>query len=159
MRHPVVDFPFLNLGFLCRILRVLRCYYVVIMYHTQVQILKLVMSLWCHCIVRHCDDSVVCLWCYLRNAWLDEAGPGWDNDVRHLFVCRVERPDLVVQRVPHQVELVSVVHTVLGQPWQQNISVLRLCIGFVFLAIYWSLESFNDWKQNPVLTSVKTTGN
>ena len=41
----------------------------------------------------------------------------------------------------------------------EKIAWLVICTGSVFLAIYWSLESFNDWKQNPVLTSVKTTGN
>ena len=41
----------------------------------------------------------------------------------------------------------------------EKIAWLMICIGFAFLAIYWSVESFNYWKQNPVLTSVETTGN
>ena len=41
----------------------------------------------------------------------------------------------------------------------EKIAWLVICIGFAFLAIYWSIESFHNWKQNPVLTSVKTTGN
>ena len=41
----------------------------------------------------------------------------------------------------------------------EKIAWLVICLGFAFLALYWSLESFKDWKKNPVLTSVKTTGN
>ncbi len=29
---------------------------------------------------------------------------------------------------------------------------------FVALAIYWSVDVYKTWKENPVLTSVKTTG-
>ena len=36
---------------------------------------------------------------------------------------------------------------------------LIICISLTFLAIYWSMEIFDHWKENPVLTSVKTTGN
>ena len=30
--------------------------------------------------------------------------------------------------------------------------------AFVGLAIYWSLDAWKTWKENPVLTSVKSTG-
>ena len=36
---------------------------------------------------------------------------------------------------------------------------LIICIGFAFLAICWSLETYHHWKEHPILTSVKTTGN
>ena len=29
---------------------------------------------------------------------------------------------------------------------------------FAFLAIFWSFQNFNQWQDNPVLTSIKTTG-
>ena len=41
----------------------------------------------------------------------------------------------------------------------EKIAWLTIFIGFAYLAIYWSVESFNYWKRHPVLTTVKTTGN
>ena len=41
----------------------------------------------------------------------------------------------------------------------EKIAWLIICTGFAFLAIYWSLEIFAQWKEQPVLTSVETTGN
>ena len=41
----------------------------------------------------------------------------------------------------------------------EKIAWLIICIGFTLLAIYWSLEIFDQWEEHPVLTSVGTTGN
>ena len=41
----------------------------------------------------------------------------------------------------------------------EKITWLIICIGFTLLAIYWSLEIFDQWEEHPVLTSVGTTGN
>ena len=41
----------------------------------------------------------------------------------------------------------------------EKIAWLIICIGFTLLAIYWSLEIYDQWEENPVLTSVGTTGN
>ena len=41
----------------------------------------------------------------------------------------------------------------------EKITWLIICIGFTLLAIYWSLEIFDQWEEHPVLTSVGTAGN
>ena len=41
----------------------------------------------------------------------------------------------------------------------EKIAWLMIFIGFAYLAIYWSVGSFNYWKRHPVLTTIKTTGN
>ena len=33
-----------------------------------------------------------------------------------------------------------------------------VCIFFISLAIYWILDAYNNWTENPVITSVQTTG-
>ena len=35
---------------------------------------------------------------------------------------------------------------------------LVVFVVLVILAVYWSLEAYQQWKESPVLTSVKTTG-
>ena len=34
-----------------------------------------------------------------------------------------------------------------------------VCVIFAVLAIYWSTTAYIDWQDDPVLTTVKTTGN
>ena len=56
--------------------------------------------------------------------------------------------------------------TIHGVPYPLNRSVhsferflwVLIVIAFTALAVYWSVESYTQWKENPVLTSIKTTG-